>query len=214
MFRRKRDRSAFAGRNSYLQVYILCFCNQTSAYVSRFLEKKYDEARKGTDPEESLDAESTSESGKEKKSGLDHVPTIILRMRQTTVHPYLLESSISQELTKEEIQELIKGLEGLKDQSAVGDMVSSWSPTTAGLGMDGRLEKAFVQKGCTLCSFCGCEASNPQIADVSQGNIQSAALLTRLSSARIHSATTVWKRQWLPPRFPRIHFSNAPTVVR
>lgn len=116
-------------------------------------------------------------------------------MRQTTVHPYLLESTISNELTREEIQQLRKDLAKLKDQSAAVEMVSSWSPSTAGLSMDERLGVAFAQKRCTLCSFCGCEASNPLIADVSQGHTQSASFLTPLNSADTHSAANASMKQ-------------------
>ena len=118
--------------------------------------------------EKVFEQEQESQSKDEKKRGLDLVTTIIMRMRQTTVHPYLLESTISTELTESDIRELRDGLAKLKDQSAVGDMVSSWSPTSAGLGIDERLEVALAQIGCTICSFCCCEASDPRIADVSQ----------------------------------------------
>lgn len=135
-------------------------------------------------------------------------------MRQTTVHPYLLESTISEELTKEDIQELRKGLAKLKDESAVHDMVSSWSPPTTGLSMDERLEKAFAQKGCMICGFCACEASNPRIADVSHGSVQKASFLTLLNSAHIHFAANVWKQQWPLPPLPQSQVSSAPTAVR
>lgn len=139
---------------------------------------------------------------KPKSRNLDIYLVFLVRLRQGTVHPYLLEPVINKTLIPEDIERIQNGLAKLKGKSSIGDMLKSLPPTTTPFDLDQELEVALADKELTICCFCDNEASNPQTAEVSRCSAYQVPFLTRVNSARMCYVTAASMGRFLWPANP------------